>query len=148
VKKILEILTKLGLLKYGSASGTFKNAAEEPSDFEYMNMSRKKDSAVKDNNDNSQNTQEHSKVISSDCGAPLWMVVASWVLGALFWLVALDAFSGDDYLAGFWLVLAGLVTVHHTNKLLGMIGVDLSSMWRVVVVVVSLLAAIVDLSRV
>jgi hypothetical protein len=70
------------------------------------------------------------------------MVIASWVLGTLFWVAALDAFSGDDNLIGFWLVLAGLVTVHHTNKLLAVVGVDLSPMWRVVVVLLCLFVVI------
>ncbi len=77
--------------------------------------------------------------------SPLWMIIASWVLGALFWVAALDAFFGDDSLVGFWLMLAGLVTVHHTNKLLALVGVDLSQMWRIIVVLVCLFVVVVTI---
>lgn len=144
MNKILEILSKLGILKYGATAGTYKNEAA-PSEFEYMNMSRKKGDAAEKSVENSQDSQEKSQDSSANLDCPLWMIIATWVLGALFWLVALGAFVDGANLIGFWMTLAGLVTVHHTNNLLTKIGVDLSQMWRVIVVLVCLLVVVVTI---
>jgi hypothetical protein len=141
VKKILELLSKLGILKYGATAGTYKNEAA-PSEFEYMNSSNHKGAIAEEDSNNIQNSQEKQHGSVGNLGSPQWMVIASWVLATLFWVAAIDAFSGDDNLIGFWLVLAGLVTVHHTNKLLAVVGVDLSPMWRVVLVLVCLFVVI------
>lgn len=141
MKKILELLSKLGILKYGATAGTYKNEAA-PSEFEYLNSGNNKKATVKEDSNNTESSQENQYGSVSSLDSPLWMMVASWVLGALFWVAALDAFSGDDNLIGFWLLLAGLVTVHHTNKLLAKVGVDLSPVWRVVVVLVCLFVVI------
>jgi hypothetical protein len=144
VKKILEILSKLGVIKYGATAGTYKNETA-PTEFEYMNMSGKKSAKAEESSDNTQYPQEQQQGSTGNIDSPLWMIIASWVLGALFWVAALDAFFGDDNLVGFWLMLAGLVTVHHTNKILSMVGVDLSQMWRIIVVLVCLFVVVVTI---
>ncbi len=144
MNKILEILSKLGILKYGATAGTYKNEAA-PSEFEYMNVSGKNNATAEERSDSANDSQEQQQNPTGSLDSPLWLIIASWVLGTLFWVAALDAFLGDDNLVGFWLVLAGLVTVHHTNKLLAVVGVDLSLMWRVIVVLVCLFVVVVTI---
>ncbi len=57
MKKILEILSKLGVIKYGATAGTYKNETA-PSEFEYMNMSGKKSAKAEESSDNTQYPQE------------------------------------------------------------------------------------------
>ncbi len=141
MNKLLEILSKLGILKYGGTAGTYRNEAA-PNEFEYMNMNRKKRDKITGSQDEIQNDRQ-SAVADSD--TPLWAITATWVLGALFWVIALGAFAEGKNLIGFWMVLAGLVTVHHTNKLLALVGIDLTPLWRVIVVAVCLLVLIVTI---
>jgi len=140
MNKLLEILSKLGILKYGAAAGTYRNATEAPDDFEYMNMSRKKNATAEEANSVESTGQQGTMAGAGELDAPMWVIIATWVLGTLLWLVAIDAFINGKNLIGFWLTLAGLVTVHHTNQLLAVIGIDLSLLWRVIVVAVCMLA--------
>ena len=145
MKKLLEILSKLGILRYGASAGTYRNATEAPDDFEFMNMSGKK---TKDDNETSEDAlQSGSTAASTQNGliTPTWVVIITWMVGILFWFLAIGAFAGKDNLLGFWLALAGSVTIHHTNRLLAFIGVDLSPLWRVIVVVVCLVVSVFQL---
>jgi hypothetical protein len=144
MNKILEILSKLGILKYGGTAGTYKNEAA-PSEFEYMSGANRESSSDDESGVGANDSQEKQQESSANLGSPSWMIVASWVLGALFWLVALGAFVDGANLVGFWMALAGLVTVHHTNKLLAKVGVDLSKTWRAIVVLVCLLVVVVTI---
>jgi hypothetical protein len=141
--KLLEILSKLGILKYGSTAGIYKNEAA-PTDFEYMNKSGKEQGHAKDKDEASKENNQETAIVSNGTGTPLWMIVTSWVVGALFWLIALGAFAEGKGLIGFWMTLAGLVTVPHTNQLLSLIGIDLTPLWRVVVVLVCMLVFVVS----
>jgi len=145
MNKIVEVLSKLGILKYGASSGTYRNAAEAPDDFEYMNMSGKKKDDAKENSRDISEDQQGSIAKAGVLDASLPVIIATWVMAALFWLIALGAFAEGKSLVGFWMVLAGLVTAHHTNKLLAMVGVDLSLLWRITVIVVCLFVAMVSI---
>lgn len=140
MKKLLELLSRLGIMKYGAAAGTYRNAAEAPLDFEYMNMSRNKGAADLGIDADGVKADPDSLIAQDQINTPIWLIIVTWVLATLFWLLALGAFLQSDGMTSFWMTLAGLVTAHHTNKLLAVIGVDLSPPWRVVVVVVCLLA--------
>jgi len=145
MNKILEVLSKLGILKYGTSSGTYRNASEAPDDFEFMNMSSKKKDAAEEKSKDVSDDQQGSVVKAVGLDAPLWVILATWVFATLFWIIALGAFAEGKNLVGFWMALAGLVTAHHTNKLLAMVGVDLSLLWRIIVIVVCLLVAIITI---
>ncbi len=145
MNKILEILSKFGILRYGGTAGVYKDEAM-PTEYEYMKRSWKKgDVAEKDGSNPSSGVQKEKKDTVGNMDTPLWMVIASWVLGVLFWVIALSAFVGGDNLIGFWMALAGLVTAHHTNKLLALVGVDLSLKWRAIVVAVCLVVLVVTI---
>ncbi len=141
MNKLLEILSKLGILKYGGTAGTYRNEAA-PSEFEYMNKNRKERDKIAGSE---QKIPDNSKGNVAESDTPLWAIIATWVLGTLFWVLALGAFAEGKSLIGFWMVLAGLVTVHHTNKLLALVGIELTLLWRVIVVVVCLLVLIVTI---
>ncbi len=140
MNKILEILSKLGILRHGGTAGIYRNEAA-PLDFEYMDSSRRKQNANEEEDKSGLNSQPESLSVQDDLETPLWVIIATWVLGALFWVVAIGAFIESNGLTGFWMTLAGLITVHHTNRLLAFIGVDLSPLWRISVVAVCLLSA-------
>ncbi len=145
MKKLLEILSKLGVLRYGADAGTYRNAAEAPDDFEFMNMSGSKTKTGNKTGEAETDTPPVATSAQHVRTTPLWVMIVTWVVGIFFWLVAIDAFSGEDNLLGFWMTLAGLVTVHHTNRLLAFVGVDLSPLWRVIVVVVCLVVSLFQL---
>ena len=140
MNKLLEILSKLGMLKYGASAGTYRNATEAPDDFEYMDMSRKKKDTAEGMGKDVPIDQQDTMTGVDGLDTPMLVIIVTWLLGALFWFVAIAAFAKGKNLIGFWLTLAGLVTVHHTSRLLSVIGIDLSLLWRAIVVAVCLLA--------
>jgi len=141
MKKLLEILSKLGILRYGASAGTYRNATEAPDDFEFMNMSGKKTKGDDETSEDVSQSGSVSSTMQHELITPIWVVVVTWVVGALFLLVAIGAFAERYSLVGFWMTLAGLVTIHHTNRLLALVGVDLSPLWRIIVILVCLVVS-------
>jgi hypothetical protein len=145
MNKLLTLLSRLGILRYGADAGTYRNAAEAPDEFEYMNRPGKRN---KTGSEMAGDGPEIHAAVSSpqhESSIPVWLVIITWILGVLWWLLAIGAFAESNNLVGFWMVLAGLVTVHHTSRLMAFVGVDLSPLWRVIVVVVCLLVSVFQL---